>query len=46
MKGLGEQDRHVLPAETSYKNASFSHKRLLHLLEPVLLYMAVDVISL
>jgi hypothetical protein len=33
---LGKEQRHVLPAKTSYKNVAFSCNRLLQLLQPVL----------
>jgi hypothetical protein len=37
---LGQEHCHVLPSETSYKNAFFCHNHLLQLLEPVLFYKA------
>jgi hypothetical protein len=35
-ESFGQEHCHVLPAETSYKNAFFSRNRILQLLEPVL----------
>jgi hypothetical protein len=33
---LGQEQRHVMPAKSSYRNVFFSHNHLLQLIEPVL----------